>query len=400
MTYYQLSNVNYNIMAKNLKLKFKNVDKNDIFLSHSLAKYLYRTKEQINYFEDEWNSIKKITNPYEYIHTPISSQSPAISKIKPLSRAFFKLIEICNVLDIFKNYTRTPIKSFHLAEGPGGFIEAMTYLRFNKSDIYYGMTLIDDRNNNVPGWKKSELFLKKNNNVIIEKGCDGTGNLYNPENYKHCLERYKNSMDFITGDGGFDFSIDYNNQEYMAIRLILTQVAYAIGMQKEGGTFVLKLFDVFSKATLDIVFLLASFYSSTYIIKPNTSRVANSEKYIVCTGFKYRDTVEISNKFLSIICVLNNMKFKDILLSRLLDIKINYRFITVIEEINAIVAQQQVASILSTLRIIQNKERKCERIQTVKTQNIQKCISWCVKNKIPYHKYGVSTNIFLSSISK
>ncbi len=94
------------------------------------------------------------------------------------------------------------------------------------------------------------------------------------------------------------------------------------------------------------------------------------------------------------------MKFKDILLSRLLDIKINYRFITVIEEINAIVAQQQVASILSTLRIIQNKERKCERIQTVKTQNIQKCISWCVKNKIPYHKYGVSTNIFLSSISK
>ena len=400
MTYYQLSNVNYNIMAKNLKLKFKNVDKNDIFLSHSLAKYLYRTKEQINYFEDEWDSIKKITNPYEYIHTPISSQSPAISKIKPLSRAFFKLIEICNVLDIFKNYTRTPIKSFHLAEGPGGFIEAMTYLRFNKSDIYYGMTLIDDRNNNVPGWKKSELFLKKNNNVIIEKGCDGTGNLYNPENYKHCLERYKNSMDFITGDGGFDFSIDYNNQEYMAIRLILTQVAYAIGMQKEGGTFVLKLFDVFSKATLDIVFLLASFYSSTYIIKPNTSRVANSEKYIVCTGFKYRDTVEISNKFLSIICVLNNMKFKDILLSRLLDIKINYRFITVIEEINAIVAQQQVASILSTLRIIQNKERKCERIQTVKTQNIQKCISWCVKNKIPYHKYGVSTNIFLSSISK
>jgi 23S rRNA U2552 (ribose-2'-O)-methylase RlmE/FtsJ len=400
MTYYQLSNVNYNIMAKNLKLKFKNVGKNEIFLSNSLAKYLYRTKEQINHFEDEWNSIKKITNPYEYIHTPISSQSPAISKIKPLSRAFFKLIEICNVLDLFKNYISTPIKSFHLAEGPGGFIEAMTYLRFNKSDIYYGMTLIDDRNSNIPGWKKSELFLKKNNNVIIEKGCDGTGNLYNPENYKHCLERYKNSMDFITGDGGFDFSIDYNNQEYMAIRLILTQVAYAIGMQKEGGTFVLKLFDIFSKATLDIIFLLASFYSSTYIIKPNTSRIANSEKYIVCTGFKYIDTAEISNKFLSIICVLNNMKFKDILLSRLLDIKINYRFITVVEEINAIIAQQQVASILSTLRIIQNKERKCERIQTVKTQNIQKCISWCVKNKIPYHKYGVSTNIFLSSISK
>ena len=31
----------------------------------------------------------------------------------------------------------------------------------------------------------------------------------------------KNRVDFITADGGFDFSIDFNNQENMAVRLYI-----------------------------------------------------------------------------------------------------------------------------------------------------------------------------------
>ena len=135
----------------------------------------------------------------------------------------------------------------------------MTYLRFNSKDHYYGMTLIDNSNSNIPGWKKSELFLQKNKNIHIERGADNTGNLYNPVNYKYCLEKYGNSMHFITGDGGFDFTINYNHQESLALRLILTQVAYAIGMQAKGGTFVLKMFDLFSKHPLIFyIFLLLS----------------------------------------------------------------------------------------------------------------------------------------------
>jgi len=399
MTYYQLSNISTRLYDHNLKLKFINAGEEPIHISKSLAKFLFQSKECITDYIREWDTVKKMTNPYEFIHTPISAKSFAISKIKPISRAFFKLIEICNVLDVFNRFSMKPIKSFHLAEGPGGFIEAMTYLRFNSKDHYYGMTLIDNSNSNIPGWKKSELFLQKNKNIHIERGADNTGNLYNPVNYKYCLEKYGNSMHFITGDGGFDFTINYNHQESLALRLILTQVAYAIGMQAKGGIFVLKMFDLFSKASIDILYILASFYKSVYIIKPNTSRIANSEKYVVCSDFKYEQTKEISNKFLSILYVLNNMKFKDILISRLLDININYKFINTIEEINAIIGQQQIANIHSTMRIIQNKERKGEKIATIKNKNIQKCINWCIKNKIPYNKYGISSNIFLSSTS-
>ena len=51
-------------------------------------------KEQIKLYSKQWDIMKKITNPYEFIHTTIPGQKVSVSKIKPISRAFFKLIEI------------------------------------------------------------------------------------------------------------------------------------------------------------------------------------------------------------------------------------------------------------------------------------------------------------------
>jgi 23S rRNA U2552 (ribose-2'-O)-methylase RlmE/FtsJ len=270
-------------------------------------------------------------------------------------------------------------------------------MRFNKLDKYYGMTLIDNMNNEIPGWKKSEEFLQKNKNVIIETGKDNTGNLYNPENYEYCLKKYRNSMDFITGDGGFDFSVNYNNQETIALRLIITQIAYAMAMQAQGGTFVLKVFDQFTHGSVDILYLLSSFYTQTYIFKPDTSRIANSERYIICKGFNVPDSNDIYDKFSAIIRELDGKNFDGCNLHRILDIDINYFFVKNIEEINAILCQKQISNILTTLQIIQNKEKRGEKPNTIKNKNIKKCIQWCVKHNIPHYKCGASSNIFMGN---
>ena len=62
--------------------------------------------------------------------------------------------------------------------------------------------------------------------------------------------------------------------------------AYAITMQKKGGTFVLKVFDLFLKPSVQLLYLLSCCYEQVYIIKPYTSRTANSERYVICKGFK------------------------------------------------------------------------------------------------------------------
>jgi 23S rRNA U2552 (ribose-2'-O)-methylase RlmE/FtsJ len=394
MTYYLIPRVNININANDINIKFRNESEYNNFLSMTLSKYLNNVKLRINKYPVVWDTFKRITNSYEYIHTTLPNSKNSVSKIKPLSRAFFKLIEIYNKFDMFKDVT-TPIKSFHLAEGPGGFIEAMTHLRCNEEDRYHGITLIDSENENIPGWNKSALFLRKNRCVVIEKGADNTGNLYSPENFKFCNDSYKGSMDFITADGGFDFSVDFNKQEAMALRLIFTEVVYAISMQKYNGTFVLKMFDTFLKSSLDIIFLLSTLYEKVYIVKPNTSRSANSERYIVCFGYKLHNADHLFNKLYDILITLNNSLIDEMTILSVIDIQFPYKFKCAMEEINAVIGSQQIDNIQTTLRFIENKERKGEKIQQIKNNNIQKCITWCIKNKIPYNKTGSTGNIFM-----
>ena len=114
----------------------------------------------------------------------------------------------------------------------------------------------------------------------------------------------------------------------------------------------------------------------------------NSEKYVVCTNFKYHNTSIISQKFHDIISVLNNMNLKDLSISTIINIPVNHRFKTELENINAILGQQQMDNILTTLRFIENKERKGEKLNQLTTKNIQKCINWCIKNEIPHYKAG------------
>ena len=89
------------------------------------------------------------------------------------------------------------------------------------------------------------------------------------------------------------------------------------------------------------------------------------------------------------------MNLKDLSISTILNIPINHRFTNALADINAILGQQQIDNILTTLRFIENKERKGEKLNQLTTKNIQKCINWCIKNEIPHYKTTTTGNIFL-----
>ena len=447
-------------------------DEQKVYVSSSIYAHLCDIKHQIEKYQDTWDNIKKFTNPYEYIHSNISGNKTNISKLRPLSRSFYKMIEIMKNTNLLSQYDETyatkpdskmGIKTFHLAEGPGGFIEALAYLRglgyqrhsYNEynvkksgsiyesnentpspihilkrntefhdeymkeqeylkvsrrifdsqkdvasqasnnvtygNDRYYGMTLVND-DPICPGWKKTRTFLESHPNVIIETGADKTGNLISLENFIYCAEKYKNTMDIVTADGGFDFSLDFNQQENMATQLIFCEVFYALVMQKQGGSFILKIFDVFHKTTVDILYILSYYYNNVSIMKPYTSRVANSEKYIICQGFKVGDSQSLIHQFTTIFPSLLNG-----VLSSFLSFNHDLYYLNRIEEMNAMVSFQQIENITSTLSIITN-HRNTEKLEQYKRANVNKCIAWCEKYDIPYnaqHACFQSTNIFL-----
>tara|TARA_B100000902_G_scaffold399774_1_gene472457 strand:- start:380 stop:1576 length:1197 start_codon:yes stop_codon:yes gene_type:complete len=395
MTYFILSNIHNDLKSNNIELTVNDISNETIFLNKSLSVFLKEMKEEINEYSNSWDTSKKYTNPYEFIHTPIPNYNISVSQYKPISRAFFKILEIYNTFNIIDN-SRKSINTFHLAEGPGGFIEATSFIRKNSLDNYYGMTLIDKNNKYIPGWNKAQDFLKKNKNIYIEKGLDDTGNLYNVDNYNYCANKYGNSMDIITGDGGFDFSIDYNRQEGMSIRLIFTQIIYALSMQKKGGCFIIKIFDIFLKPTSQLIYLLSTFYEKLFIIKPNTSRYANSEKYIVCLNFKYTNTKHICKTFSKILNEMNSIDFEKKCITSILNVPLQIHFTINLQEINCILGNQQIENILNTIKIIINKDKKIEKLNSIKSNNIQKCIKWCIKNNVPYNNVDTEhKNIFL-----
>ena len=373
-------------------LEIPSVTNTNTYISNSLFDFLSRFKEQIELSAEAWDMIKKYTNPYEFIHTIIPGTKLSVSKLKPLSRSFYKMIEIWKMFKL--GDSRESIQTFHLAEGPGGFIEATTFLRKNINDKYYGMTLINN-DPGCPGWKKSHQFLEVNKNVIIVSGEDETGNLLHKDNYTYCVNKFKHSMQIITADGGIDVSNDFNKQEELVSKLIVSEVVYAITMQKRGGHFVLKIFDIFSKLTIDILYILTRVYSEVYITKPFTSRLANSEKYIVCKNFlldENESDMYISN-FMNEFEKL--MQYNNIV--SLLNFEHDYYFLNKIEEINIIMGQKQLENIITTLNIIGSRNNH-DKIDSLKKTNIQKCISWCEKYDISCIKLMSSNNIFLSGV--
>ena len=393
MSYYKLPFLNYIINDKDINLKFVDSEENmnDLVITNSsLYFYLKQSKEQISDNYKEWDIYKKITNPYEFIHTNYDKNN-YISRLKPLSRAYYKMIELVNHFNLYKDESES-IKTFHLAEGPGGFIEAIVNLRKNPFDEYYGMTLIDD-SDNIPGWKKSNDFLNKYKNVFIERGSTGNGDLYSYENLEYIKQNHGHKYELVTGDGGFDFSIDFSKQEINATRLILSQIIFALILQKNGGSFILKVFDLFTKPSIDMIYLLNSLYRDVYITKPKTSRYANSEKYIVCIDFNLEAFSTIEQRLLNTFRVCQDINYKKYIFSSLLAIDYNFSFFKSIKEINSIIGQQQLNVINNTLIMIKKTNISNSKLDSDKRKNIQLCINWCKENNIPYNDYK-KNNIF------
>ncbi len=328
------------------------------------------SKSKIDQNSVQWDKIKKISNPYELIHISYNKEknNNSIAKYIPLSRSYFKMWEIIYDYNLFKNMSQ-PIITACLAEGPGGFMEAIYNYRKNSyNDRLYGITLPPE-NKYIPGWKK----IKDNHYYNFEISY---GNLYNIQDiYKFSKNFNINKAHIVTADGGFDYSIDFNNQEQLSYRIIFCEIVTALGIQRIGGHFICKIFDIFTLFTLKIIYLIYCLYDEVYIMKPKTSRTANSEKYLVAKGFKGIDNIYLSKlyKIIENWDIKNNEYPFDIN-----GLKFDNKFIHCIFKYNNIYTQNQLEYINKTIKYIHNKPDK-ELYTTIIKKQIQNAKEWCNK---------------------
>lgn len=359
-------------------------DRPSFCLNPSLKAHLNTMKGCIDKFPDAWDSVKRLTNPYEYIHTHPPQTRQSVSKKNPCSRAYFKMIELIKYTSL---NPKEGVVSFHLAEGPGGFIEALIDSRPGMPDKHYGMTLLSN-DSNVPGWSKGHYFLSENpERVEIVTGVDGTGNIFSCSNLIGLLGDLSASCDLITADGGIDFSANYADQELTAFPLILAEICYALCLQREGGTFVIKMFDTVLSQTADIINILCTHYTDVTVHKPCTSRAGNSERYLVCRGYRCASrsaTVDGSIAILKQLCDGTEITSLGNPMPCMLE--------ACIREINCTIGQRQLENMAETFDFI-HTHKKSSQDKLVDT-HISICVQWCKDHKIQ-HTIRERSNVFL-----
>lgn len=334
------------------KYNNKIINEKDLYVLDYIRKELNNTKSKIDLYYKEWEKVKKIIHDYEYVYYS-SYRKKNISSIAPVSRSYFKFREI------FYDFNMD-IKDINnvcnLAEAPGGFIESLIHLSNGKRlNIFANSLLSEDKSipiwhNKLKRYKINPIYGKKKNGDI----CD----FQNIISIIYKLGR--NSCELVTGDGGFDYSNDYSNQENNSLRLIYSEIFLALNIQKVQGNFICKIFDTFSEDMIKLLYLLNLSYEKIYLYKPKISRNSNSEKYIICLNYK-----GYNHKIINMMChSFKNLKLK---------LDINIQFYNNLMKFIFDYSVQQIKSINKGIYIIKNKS--IENIPSKKQLDL--AFKWC-----------------------
>jgi 23S rRNA U2552 (ribose-2'-O)-methylase RlmE/FtsJ len=184
--------------------------------------------------------------------------------------------------------TNPKMRTAHVAEGPGGFIQAVLHLAERHKKIVTQATAmtLKPTDSYVPGWRRATNFLHHNRQVKLHYGQDGTGDIYIPANQTSFIEAVRPGVHIFTADGGFDFSVDYSVQEFKVFRLLVCSALVGIQSLLQDGVFILKVFDSFSESTQILLVVLSRCFKEWALYKPLLSRPCNSERYFIGRGFK------------------------------------------------------------------------------------------------------------------
>lgn len=261
-----------NIFKSNAEPAYsKNIDFPAIYLGfqHYIHQN-YTKKEVFKQFETR-KKVYLVLNELEVNidnYEGIEQQAEKYFKTKIVSKGFYKLWEMAHLhkfLDIKSNIT-----TLHINDKNGGFAQATMLYRNNTKDTY-NASFTNDTN-------------------ILDKEITKKVNILKKPDIK---------ADFITAYGEDSWKYDYT-AESEAFLLLLNELLLAVSNQKNGGTFVCKIFETFTNTTCKMIEMLTQFYDKVYIVKPMTSRTYSYEKFLVCTGFTHnKDNVKKLEEIIS-----------------------------------------------------------------------------------------------------
>lgn len=308
-------------------------------------------------------------NPYEFIFSKVPTYKLSVSKLMHTNADQYELIElahVCNILDTFK-YNQ-PLSICHV-DCIHSSADLLAFIRDNSHITHhheYEPTIEDLVYKLLPS---TNTFIANNNK----------------------------KFDLIFFN--FNFNLHLNGDLRNNTRRMFHHMIYALFVilrtQAYNGTCIIKVDHLHYRLIIDIIYILNATFNKVHIIKPSCAPIISSARYIVCKHFIPSANCAAQVDALLYLMTSGNMHN----VVSLLDTFVPCHFMTKLEEVNVIIGQQQLDGYFQIINILKNKNKE-EKFETMKRNNVQKCIQWCEKYHIPYNKFLEKNNIFSQKNSK
>jgi hypothetical protein len=373
MSYYILPKINIELIID--PCVHLSMDKITPYISQSLVTYLTKTTISLNNlltFDTTYTFkfLNQLINPYEYLFSNIPNSNISICKVKSTSKIYYDMLEIYNTLKLSDCLPEQNMTALYYGSGGSSVLEYMQSFREN----------YEDRNIVIEPIIYKQIITPFNNATNAQD-----------DTYTPVPDDILSICDYIYFELPDKVYADTNKY----ILGLLKAVKFILMYQSLDGCIILKLGHTYYKPVIDILYIISSLYNKAYIIKPNTSNNIYDEKYLVCKIFTI--TSQKKTAYLDKIDKIYTICYREqyeINIQSIVKNEINMYFLNKMEECNIIIGQQQIDVYDQMINLVKNKN-KIEKIETIRKHNIQKCINWCDKYKLPCNKFADKINIFL-----
>lgn len=341
----------YNMTVEAVKWKSKENNDNVVY-SEALRNKCFTTMERIDKIpEYKWRFYRKICNAYDFNCREFA-----------VNRAFYKLWEILSIHfpllmeETMKEETKTATGTLHLAEAPGSFVQAVKM--FYKNSHFMSIAVSKPASSYADVLKKGKKIPQFHPKVLSLSNCEfAYKELLDTAVLKSFITSLNKGSCLITADGGFDEELRYDSKESLHYNLIISEIICILLTQQFNGSCILKVFETFTETSICILYLLCLHYESFDIVKPQTSRPTNAERYVVCKRFK-------GCKFSQ--SDLYRLLEHDVTEGNILTLKIPKEFRDKIIDVNEKITKVQIDSIEHVLGLIQTDFNSIEKKQMLK----------------------------------
>ncbi|XP_050074447.1 cap-specific mRNA (nucleoside-2'-O-)-methyltransferase 1 [Anopheles maculipalpis] len=348
------------------------IDDEDKYCDTAILQQILASKSVFdNLGADDMRKARSKSNPYELIKSNIF-----------INRAAVKMANIDSMFDFMltkpvDRHGKPLVKEsdlFYFADvcaGPGGFSEYVLW-RNGWHAKGFGFTL-----KGACDFRLDDFTAGSPETFDAYYGPKEDGNIFDPANIEgfseYVMTQTETGVHLMMADGGFSVEGQENQQEILSKQLYLCQLIVALAIVRPEGHFVMKVFDLFTPFSVGLIYLAYRCFREISICKPNSSRPANSERYLVCkwklpkTDLIQRHLEDVNRQMFN--CGKKNIDTLELVSEEVL--REDSTFFNYIRNSNNTIGANQITALLKIAAYCKNRDLAETRQMEVK----QKCLA-------------------------